>query len=310
MIKKIPPWMLHEWQSQSLDWKIERSLQRIKEFYEANEGETYVAYSGGKDSTVLLHLVRSLYPEVEAVFIDTGLEYPEIKGFVKQTSSVTTLRPKMSFREVLDKYGYPVVSKEVSMAISRYRNTKDSAMKNFRLYGVRKGKGGYHMGVIPRKWSYLVNAPFKISDACCDVMKKKPFNRYMKETGRVPYMGVMAGDSVRREREFLKYGCNTFGSNPSSKPLSFWLEEDVWGYIKRFNIPYSKIYDMGEKRTGCVFCMFGCHLEPHPNRFRRMKTTHPQLWNYCMNQLNLREILAYLGVDSGINTLNNLLNPQ
>lgn len=65
----------------------------------------YISFSGGKDSTVLLHLVRKLYPEIEAVFVDTGLEYPEIKQFVKSIDNVTILRPKMMFNEVINKYG-------------------------------------------------------------------------------------------------------------------------------------------------------------------------------------------------------------
>lgn len=36
------------------------------------------------------------------------------------------------------------------------------------------------------------------------------------------------------------------------------------------------------KRTGCVFCGFGCHLEKEPNRFQRLQVTHPALYNYCM----------------------------
>ena len=83
----------------------------ITEWYKHWEEKVYVAFSGGKDSTVLLHLVRSIYPEVPAVFSDTGLEYPEIKAFVRSVENVVWLRPKMSFKEVIEKYGYPVVSK-------------------------------------------------------------------------------------------------------------------------------------------------------------------------------------------------------
>jgi hypothetical protein len=53
---------------------------------------------------------------------------------------------------------------------------------------------------------------------------------------------------------------------------------------------------MGYSRTGCIFCMFGIHLEPEPNRFQIMEKTHPKIYNYCMNKLNYKEILSYLGV--------------
>lgn len=93
--------MLQEWQAKPLEWKIERTTQRIKEFYKENKRNVYVSFSGGKDSTVLLELIRSIYPDIEGVFVDTGLEYPEIKDFVKKTSNVITLRPEMGFKEVL-----------------------------------------------------------------------------------------------------------------------------------------------------------------------------------------------------------------
>ena len=102
--------LLKKRQGYNLQGKIFLSKERIKEWYEHWDGMVYVSFSGGKDSTVLLHLVRSMYPEVPAVFCDTGLEYPEIRDFVKTFDNVTWLKPKMTFRDVLKKYGYPVVS--------------------------------------------------------------------------------------------------------------------------------------------------------------------------------------------------------
>ena len=67
----------------SLADKIEYSKTVIREFYERMDGKVYVSFSGGKDSTVLLHLVRSIYPDTPGMFIDTGLEYPEILEHVK-----------------------------------------------------------------------------------------------------------------------------------------------------------------------------------------------------------------------------------
>ena len=81
----------------------------------------YVSFSGGKDSTVLWHLAREIAPDVAAVFVDTGLEYPEVKRFAKSFDNVTVLRPKMRFDEVIKKYGYPLISKEVSECVSQAR---------------------------------------------------------------------------------------------------------------------------------------------------------------------------------------------
>lgn len=109
--------LLKELQSMSLFEKIEMTKDRIEDWYMTFHGNVCVSFSGGKDSTVLLHLVRSMYPDVPAVFSDTGLEYPELKAFVRKQDNVTVIRPKMAFNEVITKYGYPLVGKEVAEAI-------------------------------------------------------------------------------------------------------------------------------------------------------------------------------------------------
>lgn len=108
---------LRELQALPLDLKILKTKNRIKEWYNYFGGQVYVSFSGGKDSTVLLHIARELYPDIEAVFVNTGLEYPEIQKFVKTFDNVTILRPKMRFDEVIKKYGYPIISKDISMTI-------------------------------------------------------------------------------------------------------------------------------------------------------------------------------------------------
>jgi len=86
---KLQFWQVKQRQSMPLWMKIEYTKKRVKSWYNQYEGKVYIAFSGGKDSTVLLHIVRSLYPDVPAVFVDTGLEYPEIRSFVKTFDNVT-----------------------------------------------------------------------------------------------------------------------------------------------------------------------------------------------------------------------------
>lgn len=296
-------------QSWDLDRKIAVSLTKIAEFHAKYPHEIYVSFSGGKDSTVLLHLVRRLFPDTPAVFIDTGLEYPELRDFVKTVDNVVRIRPSMNFRRVIETYGYPIIGKEQAAFIQEYRTTKSDKLKHIRWNGNKYGRGK-----ISEKWKFLVNAPFKISDKCCDVMKKKPAIKFEKETGMKPIIGTMAKESAQRKSNWIRYGCNAFDSDrPSSRPLSFWTEQDILQYIQRFNLEYASVYgdivqDENGKycttkcdRTGCIFCCFGIAQDKEPNRFQRLKETHPKLWNYCMKSWNegglgMREVLGFIGV--------------
>lgn len=114
--KKFTNEMLKEMQSWDLDRKIATTLTRIAEFANHFNNQVYVSFSGGKDSTVLLDLVRKIIPDVPVVFSNTGLEYPEIQSFAREKGA-EFVRPKMMFNEVITKYGYPIISKEVSEAI-------------------------------------------------------------------------------------------------------------------------------------------------------------------------------------------------
>ncbi|ETR69775.1 MAG: hypothetical protein OMM_03702 [Candidatus Magnetoglobus multicellularis str. Araruama] len=152
--------------------------------------------------------------------------------------------------------------------------------------------------MIPKKWKYLLDSPFEISSYCCTIMKKLPFSSYETKSRKKPFIGTMAIESNARKRFYLKSGCNSFDAKkPKSTPLAFWNEEDIWAYIKKYDIEYSKIYDMGYERTGCMFCMFGVQYDDEPNRFQRMRQTHPRQHNYCINKLGCGKVLDFIGVN-------------
>ena len=245
--------------------------------------------------------------DVPSVFVDTGLEYPEVRSFAMEQPNVVVLKPKLKFNEVIKKYGYPVISKEVAKMIYEVRTTKSKALLDRRLYGIPSTTGQL-VGRLPFKYRYLLDAPFKISSYCCDVMKKSPMHIYETKSKRKGYNGMMADESRMRLQSWLKAGCNAFDQKwKQSRPLMFWTEQDVLKYIKENHLRIADVYgDVVEEdgilrttdvnRTGCMFCMFGCHKESEPNRFQKMKETHPAQYKYCMDKLGLREVLDYIGV--------------
>jgi len=257
--------------------KIILSKHRIKEFKD-KLNNIFVSFSGGVDSLVLLHLTRTIYPDTPAVFSDTGLEFPEVREFVHSHTNVITIRPKMSFKQVIEQDGYPVISKEISQIISELRHGTPGKTRDKRRTQ------------IPQSCHYLLAAPFKISHLCCKHLKKDPFKIYIKQTNSFPLIGTRADESRLRETAYLKHGCNNFNKNQST-PLSFWTNKDIWEYIKLNNIPYCKLYDQGWERTGCMFCLFGQDAIP---RFERLKQTHPQLYTYCINQLKMQPVIDFM----------------
>ena len=269
--------------------KVEIAKEKIEEWHEYWEGQVYVAFSGGKDSQAMLHLVRSIYPAVPAVYVHTGLEWPETVKIVKETENVITLKPKMNFHEVVKHYGWPVVSKVVAKRIKEVQRGISTYNRQRRVIGPLSETS------IPTKWHYLIGAPFMVSDECCNVMKKGPVKAYAKETGRKAFVGLLATDSRSRMLDHKKHNCNAFAKKePYSRPLMPWEQSDVWRYLRLHDLKYATIYDKGARQTGCMFCCFGLHMDDTPNRFQMMKEIHPKIHNHVMNKMGLREILEFM----------------
>lgn len=325
-------------------------------------GAVYLSFSGGKDSTVLKHIIDSMGLDIPAVFVNTGLEYPELQLFVRDIKNgkhkcfnpnVEILTPRMRFDEVVKNVGYPIIGKKQADELEGARRGIELGNYNFRLYniGVTPDEAA-SMGLrIPpddmleryKKTSIgsmfrhdgmkkYLDAPFKISARCCDIMKKEPAFDYQRRTGRKPLLATMAWESQMRRNAWLKNGCNAFnGAHETSQPMAFWTEQDVLSYIVKYSVPYAPVYgdivpdhdqidgqmnmmdigvyDVEQKlkttgcdRTGCMFCMFGVAHDGAPNRFQRMKETHPKQYAYCMKPvdqggLGIKEVMEYIGVD-------------
>ena len=153
--------------------KIEDAKEVIRKYYEKNNGELFVSFSGGKDSTVLLHIVRSIYPDVIGVFSNTTNEDKDIIKYVNQFDNIEWVVPKKNFKQVVEQFGFPLVSKEVSKKISHYRHTTNEVMKN-------KLKNGDETSgfPIPKKWHPLLEIEFDVTAKCCEYLKKKPLTAW------------------------------------------------------------------------------------------------------------------------------------
>lgn len=292
-----------------LEVKVRKSAIRIREWDEAHEN-VFISFSGGLDSTVLVHLVEhTLQRSVPKVFVNTGLEFDEIRDFVHSFDDVIELSPEMSFKDVLMTYGYPIISKRVAQTVRKLRNLNLSPeYRNYLLNGDERG----NVGKLSECHKYLLKAPFKISEECCVVTKEKLLNNYAKKRNSVPYVGISFEESINRKRQYIRTGCNAYDAKyPKSQPIAFWTRQDKLQYIKNNQLRICSVYGQilskkgilfttGEQRTGCVYCGMGCHLEQQPNRYQRLKIRDPKKYEYVMRPVSL----GGLGFDYVLNYCN------
>ena len=208
---------LNEWQFSQRKYlpyeiKVKLAEARIREWYENWYGEVYLSYSGGVDSTALLYMIRKvLGDEIPAVFSNTGLEFPEIVRHARKASgNYVEIYPKWKsgkrayFSEVVDQFGFPLISKETALKVRKLRHGNLSdRYRNYLLYGDERGK----FGVLAKKWRFFLATEYEISEKCCIILKKEPFARYERETGRKPYIGITQDESFVRGHLYAKKGC-------------------------------------------------------------------------------------------------------
>lgn len=314
-------------QNYPLELKVMKTKQRIREWVsEFGVDGVYVAFSGGKDSTVLLHIVRELYPDVEGVFANTGNEFPEIIEFVRKQKKIKWVKPRKSFAKIIKEDGYPIISKKTSRMLKDLKNptSKNEKIRKLYLSNYALNKfGGLRIKVEKNKklklvknnsfklaysHRYLIDAPFKINNKCCDYLKKYPMQDYEKATGKKPIIGVQASESKMREAAYLQTGCNNFKGG-KCQPLGFWTEQDILEYIDVNNLEIASVYGdiinqdgkyitTGESRTGCVACGFGCSMwkSDKENRYLNLERTHPKFHKYVIETLGFGEVLDYMNI--------------
>lgn len=224
-----------------------------------------------------------MYPDILHIFANTTNEYPETLQHIRwekeeNNTNLITVIPKdaygnaWTFKRVVETYGYPMFSKRIANAIRTYQHALSDTTKQHSIDYINRNFKKYE------KYKEL-----PISDKCCDKLKKEPLKRKAKELDmKCAILGILASESYQREKDWINYGCNVFYQRKEnqSRPLSFWTDNDILDYIKKYNIKISKLYNMGYSRNGCMYCGFGVHLEKGKNRFQLLAATHPIQYKY------------------------------
>jgi 3'-phosphoadenosine 5'-phosphosulfate sulfotransferase (PAPS reductase)/FAD synthetase len=309
-------------QSLPLDIKIEKSKQRIREaINKFGVDGVYVPLSGGIDSQVVHLLVKEVQEQdriplkkIPRVFSNTGNEYDSVVKKARELCDIE-VRPSKPLWRVLTEEGYPVGSKKVSRMLRDLQNPTENNFNSRRLYleGIKQDGTKTKSFKMPNKWKPFIKSEIRASEKCCYWLKKEPMNRYEKETGRIPILGVMADEGGVRKASYLQTGCNAFKSNhPQSKPIGFWLKDDslaftvwrkllipdVYGDIVIINTPIKakpidiiksihegyriKLDTTGEKRTGCVYCTYGVTQEKGENRFQKLYKNDKRKYDFAI----------------------------
>lgn len=219
-----------------------------------------LSFSGGKDSTVVHHLLDMALPDnrIPRVFSNTGIEYNDVVKFVNEIKDdrFVIISPKKNIRETLDRVGYPFKSKEHSCKVGQYQ--RGSRSKSVMAY--KNGNGKYSCPDI-LQYQYEPTFNLKISEFCCNELKKKPFKQYQKESGKnITITGMMADEGG--EREHMNCIVTKKGKMVKFHPLAKVSHEWEKWFIENYNIRLCKLYyePYNFTRTGCKGCPFSLSL--------------------------------------------------
>lgn len=339
-------------------WDYKRKVEHAQEmaeafYYWAKEHDKGVHLSvGGLDSITLHYFLESIGLPVTCVSC-SSLEGKGVQQVHKQMAeemeteyknwmgegeapSFVFLKPLKSKVQVLQEFGWPVISKEKANKIMLLQNPteQNATVRHAIITGETGEYGGWQKNSrmkLPQKWLELFGgadaegaalgyqaAPFKVSDRCCYYLKEKPCNDWARDNDSVPYMGLMASEGGRREKSLKMHGCNYFGKTTTrSAPFAIFDRQDVLRLALDLDVPIpaeygeiakdrdGKLYTTKAQRTGCTMCGFGIHIEGRPHRFDVLRETNPKEWEFWMKHVCRDEngnwygwgrVLDYIGI--------------
>ena len=174
--------------------RIQKIQSVINKYGEEN---FYISFSGGKDSTVLHHLIDEAVPgnKIPRVHANTGIEFQAIEDFVNELAKtddrITIIKPSVPIKPMLEKEGYPFKSKGHSETVAHYQKHGEWTTWVKHYLGIGKRWASKTCPEI-LKYQFTDECKLKISDKCCFRMKEEPLAKWQKENNK-PYaiIGLM-----------------------------------------------------------------------------------------------------------------------
>lgn len=262
---------LHRYWNGTFEERLEYAHRLTKRALNGHD-HPVVCWSGGKDSTVVLHLVRQYTPQVPVIFVDVGVEFPETAAFVNSLSSswdlnLTIVKPKEgeTFWDVATKYGWPIFGKSIASNVER---------------AVRSGNIRPQMSSLE---TLLAQHNAHISARCSRFIRVRPSKRVERRlTADLKFLGMRASESRGRARLWADYGDHYYVKRYykrregiwKASPISIWTEDDIWHYHDMHDIPHCALYDQGYPGNGCWTCAMGFRH----GQLKRLRQGHPALF--------------------------------
>ena len=265
------------------------------DYYLSNHESICVGVSGGSDSNIIVHMIathfREYLPKVHFVFSNTGIEY---KATIRHLDwmenhyniTIERIRPAKgdNLVSVVRREGVPILSKTFSHTVPQAQRGYESAFRKINGELMYNGKPSSFNFTKKQKElaEYLIEHEIKVSDKCCDLSKKKPFHKFVKEvkadliiSGERKCEGGARATRHKNCFENQKDGIDKY------MPLFFWDDDTKQWYKEHENITYSDCYEIwGMKRTGCVGCPFNSRVG---EELKIIQKYEPNLYTLCMN---------------------------
>lgn len=244
-----------------------QKIKAINEQYDL-ESNSFISFSGGKDSTVLSKIIDIALPDnkIPRVFFNTGIEYKAILQFVKseaeKDSRFIIYNSGVKIREMLEEKGYPFKSKEFSQKMAIYqRSGRTKTVTDY--LGETGNKAKSFCCPEKLKLMFSSDVPFKISDKCCIELKKKVSERFAEQYNKPIVMtGMRKAEGGNRKSV---QGCTVFDKGKLHKfhPLFPVTADFIDKAIYIYQISLCSLYypPYNFERTGCKGCPFNMKLK-------------------------------------------------